>query len=557
MPAVKRLFAHFVFLLAFPLLPLVAAQASPEEQYLAACRIVDDADRLSEAGAVTDALAKYQQASAALRRVQGSFPAWNTNMIGLRLSYLASRIKPLTATQEKIEALQKENASLRAALQQQSKTAQPKDPVALEQTRRALAEAQRKLDAQARAAAILIAEANVKLERKDRLASSLAAERDSLQKRIQVGSPEPNLVLQLRTENENLKRQLADSRSKVAPTGKADELGRQLKQTQVQLALAESERTTLRSEKAALEAQLKKASQPSAAAAQQAARDAARIKQLEQERDELQKKLAAASKELSKPRGKAAEATVQRLADQLAALRARLDVYEAKPVPYTPEELVLFKPPTVAVAATESQPAMKSSRTGSKINATLIADARRLVAAGELDKAEAKYAEALKTDDKDVRALSNLAALQAQQNHFDDAEKTIAQALAIDPQDATSLGLLGYLKLRQDKYDDALDALNRAAQVKPQDPKIQNLLGLTLTHKGMRGAAETAFRKALQADPNFADAHANLATVYLTQQPPSAELARWHYQRALAAGAPRNPDLEKKLEAAGPSSNPK
>lgn len=70
-------------------------------------------------------------------------------------------------------------------------------------------------------------------------------------------------------------------------------------------------------------------------------------------------------------------------------------------------------------------------------------------------------------------------------------------------------------------------------------------------------AAETAFRKALQADPGFADAHANLATVYLTQQPPSVELARWHYKKALAAGAPRNPDLEKKLLAIDAASSAK
>ena len=35
--------------------------------------------------------------------------------------------------------------------------------------------------------------------------------------------------------------------------------------------------------------------------------------------------------------------------------------------------------------------------------------------------------------------------------------------------------------------------------------------------------------------------------VYITQQPPLVELARWHYQKALAAGHPHNPELEKML----------
>jgi hypothetical protein len=36
--------------------------------------------------------------------------------------------------------------------------------------------------------------------------------------------------------------------------------------------------------------------------------------------------------------------------------------------------------------------------------------------------------------------------------------------------------------------------------------------------------------------------------MYAEQTPPLVELARWHYQKALAAGQPKNPDLEKILE---------
>jgi Tfp pilus assembly protein PilF len=54
-------------------------------------------------------------------------------------------------------------------------------------------------------------------------------------------------------------------------------------------------------------------------------------------------------------------------------------------------------------------------------------------------------------------------------------------------------------------------------------------------------------RKAIQIDPGYGGAHANLAFVYLTQQPPMVELARWHYEKALAAGNPHNPAIEKLL----------
>ena len=112
------------------------------------------------------------------------------------------------------------------------------------------------------------------------------------------------------------------------------------------------------------------------------------------------------------------------------------------------------------------------------------------------------------------------------------------------------------MKFRQEKYDEALDALSRAAKLDPQNPEIENYLGVTLSHKGLRQQAETALRKAIQLDPNYAAAHNNLAAIYISQTPPLVELARWHYQKALAAGQPRNPELEKALDVDGASATP-
>jgi hypothetical protein len=38
--------------------------------------------------------------------------------------------------------------------------------------------------------------------------------------------------------------------------------------------------------------------------------------------------------------------------------------------------------------------------------------------------------------------------------------------------------------------------------------------------------------------------------VYALQQPPFLELARWHYDKALALGAKPNPEIENRLSAA-------
>jgi Flp pilus assembly protein TadD len=148
-----------------------------------------------------------------------------------------------------------------------------------------------------------------------------------------------------------------------------------------------------------------------------------------------------------------------------------------------------------------------------------------------------------------VNTLANLATIQLEMGHLDDAEKNLKTALSVSPDDPFTLSIMGNLKFRQAKYDEALDALSRAAKADPKNPEIQNFLGLTLSEKGMRSAAETAFRKAVLLNPNYAGAQNNLAVFYLTEQPPSVELARWHYDKAIAAGFPRNPELEKMLDA--------
>jgi Flp pilus assembly protein TadD len=201
------------------------------------------------------------------------------------------------------------------------------------------------------------------------------------------------------------------------------------------------------------------------------------------------------------------------------------------------------------LAAADPKAGRKSVKDLPSGSATLIAEAQHYFSIKQLDKAEEKYLQVLHQDEKNVPTLGNLAAIQLERNEFPEAEKNIRRAIDLDPNDAYSLSILGYLKFRQDKFEDALDALSRAAKLDPDNAQIQNYLGITLSQKGMRGPAETALRKAIQLQPGYGSAHHNLAVIYVSQQPPLVELARWHYQKAIAAGHPHNPDLEKMFAA--------
>jgi len=246
---------------------------------------------------------------------------------------------------------------------------------------------------------------------------------------------------------------------------------------------------------------------------------------------------------------------LEQLQTQLAKLRAKVKVLEATPVPFTAEELALFRRPEAASLA--STGGDKKTRPKLPEGATdLIADAQRLFTQRNYAEARAKYLEVLQLDSRNVYTLGNLATIELELNELADAEKHLQAALALKPNDGFSLGVLGNLRFRQGKYDQALDALSHAAELNPKDPEIQNFLGVTLSEKGQRASAEAALRKAIQLDPEYGSAHNNLAVIYLTQNPPQVELARWHYQKALAAGQGRNAQLEKMLEQSAADNKP-
>jgi Flp pilus assembly protein TadD len=448
--------------------------------------------------------------------------------------------RELARAQEKIRTLMKENDLLRVSLAQGKPGPAPGagaaagPPAAESDALRLMQQA--------------LAEANQKLAEQTARADQLARENQALQSRVQTLLASPGALQALREENEVLKKQIAELKSGSAETARQNA---ELAEARKQIAALQSASTVAFLEKSALENRVR---QLQVAAVNTApvsgpgqAENEARLRALIQERDNLLAKLGEANRELYGSRRQGAAARVSQLTDEVQTLRARLAVAEAKPVPYTPEELALFQPPAPRLADRSAQ--KKSVRELPDGAAQMVAEAQRYFSNREFDKAEDEYRKILQHDQNNGLILANLATIELEQGKLDESEKHIEQAVAQSPNDAYNLSVLGRLKFQQGKYDEALDALGRAASLDPQNPEIENYLGVTLGHKGLRAQAETALRKAVQLDPKYGAAHNNLAVIYLGQQPPRLELARWHYQKALALGQPHNPDLERMLEA--------
>jgi Tfp pilus assembly protein PilF/predicted nucleic acid-binding Zn-ribbon protein len=360
----------------------------------------------------------------------------------------------------------------------------------------------------------------------------------------QTGGRNAEAIAALRAQNEKLHSQIGALQEATANAPDPEKIANQLRSARGEIAALEDQAGIAALEKQALENKVQQLAGATNVSAVAAARYENRIHNLTAERDQLRSKLSGAEQKTVlrvKP-----EATTQlaTLNEEIETLRARLAVDEAKAIPYSSEELALFSQPLPSNGK-------KSIREMPAGTAALVAEAQNHFGKKEFDAAAEDYEKILKRDENNGLALANLATIEMQQDKLDLAEKHIKAAVAQSPDDAYNLATLGYLKFREEKYDDALDALSRAAKIDPQDPQIQNYLGVTLSHKGLRQQAETALRRAILIDPSFAPAHNNLAVIYLSQDPPMAELARWHYQKALDAGQPRNLDLEKMLADKG------
>jgi tetratricopeptide (TPR) repeat protein len=508
-------FAALVGLALAVVLPPARAQQNPDDQYITIYSLIQQADTLETASQPRSALAGFTQALADLQKFQKAFPDWDPKIVSFRLDYL----------KEKVNAL---------AAQFPAGTTNGTPPPALATPLPANAPANAMPPPTNAVAAAPATEADLQLAALRAQAQNLQADNETLQAKLKEAlSAQPATVdtqklaaaqaqvLSLMKENDLLRASLATGTTNEAAPGELLKMRQALADANQKLA-----EQTGRVDRLALE--------------NQALRSSASISALEK---------AALEKRLQQRPAPAAAAPAA-TSDEVKTLRARLAVDEAPAVPYTPEELALLKPAAPA-PATNAVSQEKSAHKLPAGSAPLVAEAQRYFSAGDYDQAEADYRRILQLDPDNALALANLAAIELQENKLADADTHLTAALAQNPDDAYTLSTFGYLKFREQKFDEALDALSRAAKLDPANPQIQNYLGVTLSHKGLHAQAEAALRKAIELAPDYGAAHNNLAVIYLSEKPPMAGLARWHYQKALDLGQPHNPALEKMLADLG------
>ena len=589
------------------------AQQEADEKYLDIYSVIQSAETLASNGETRDALSGLTDAQTQLQKFQKLYPTWNPDIVAYRLNDIASKMSSLKGQsaprpteksgtggtnsangklqttisdlQTELKKQQQDNDALQAKL----KEALEAQPAAVSATE--LFKANELIKELTKQNALLKTPptANASKEELNAYVQKFAAERARAEKLAQEnkelqsklsggGVTDESASAALRVENQKLKDQLTafDAASSKLPN--YERLVNELRDARARIAQLESEATIANLEKSALEGRMtnlntKVVALNTAVTSQKRTIDTqttqitalnkqleemrkanydARIRDLNEQKADLERKLTELQKNPPPVATKKDDTAAQlaKLNEEVQTLKSRLNVAEAKPVAFSTEELALFRqtPPKRNVDVEPIKKSINELPTGTS---QLVASAQDHFAKKEFDEAESDYGKILEKDPNNGLVLANLATIELQEDKLDDAEKHITAALKQSPDDAYNLSTMGYLKFRQEKFDDALDFLSRAAERDQNNPEIQNYLGVTLSHKGQRAQGETALRKALQLNPNYAPAHNNLAVMYLSQEPSYPNLARMHYQKALDAGQPHNPDLEKMLAEKG------
>ncbi len=168
----------------------------------------------------------------------------------------------------------------------------------------------------------------------------------------------------------------------------------------------------------------------------------------------------------------------------------------------------------------------------------------------DLVRAARAYQKVLDLVPDNLLALINLGVVEFSRGNFKESEALLKRAVQLKLDNAPAWLTLGTMYMDQNRLDEAMAALAQATLYDPRNARARNYLGVVVGRKGWIDGAQAELTKAVELDPTYTDAHYNLAAFYLEKKPPSIELARRHYYRAVELGAEKDLEIEKTLNTA-------
>lgn len=162
--------------------------------------------------------------------------------------------------------------------------------------------------------------------------------------------------------------------------------------------------------------------------------------------------------------------------------------------------------------------------------------------------ARTAYKEMLEVDAENGLVWGNLGAVEQQSGQLKEAIACFEKSVRFNPGLIQSWNALGLLHADNGDVYLAISMFTRAIHEDPTDPRAHNYLAIAARSLGWTSTAESALQRAIELNPNYGIAHFNLALLYVDQKPPSVELARRHYEKALSLGVEKDEIVERRLK---------
>jgi tetratricopeptide (TPR) repeat protein len=483
-----------------------------------------------------------------------------------RVQQMQREVEAGRATQGQLDTLLKEKAALLALEKTNNQRLSAAETAASEAAEKVSA-ASTELGALTKERDLLKTERDKALKERD---AALVSEKKLTVELAEMKKSQPDeaMLKKLTAENERLKGELEAAKLQVTAlqdsvTKKDAEIANlktELGAIQGQLATLRQENTAYQTQVSELTVQLKELQQGMAKADSAAsAEESALLKEviLRQLRNQARQQQAKALviEELKKMEGASADLLTQ--VQELDAGRLEL----------TPEEEALFTDPQAQELLRSGSGAVKAKLIASgdpapapemeaKLTqppaggalAGLLAEAVRAMQNKDYAGAVKVYSEALRADPKNVEVLLGLGDAHQRGGQFAEAEVALKKCLDYAPDNAMAYHALGLTYFRSDRLNESMDAFESSLARDGKQALAHHYLGIIASRLKQAQRAEKEFRTALAINPDFGEAHFNLAVLYLGWDPPQLDKSRTEYQSAISKGVLPDESLEKLLK---------
>ena len=192
----------------------------------------------------------------------------------------------------------------------------------------------------------------------------------------------------------------------------------------------------------------------------------------------------------------------------------------------------------------------KMDKTGMLPPFTKVLGERAAAAFGKQDWPAARkaYLEMLELDDGNALIWANLGAVEQQSGDAKRAIECFEKSVQINPQLSQTWTALGLMLQKQGDTYRAISCFTRAIHEEPEDARAHNYLAIAAKDLGWTDAAEAELQRAIELKSDYGIAHFNMALMLLDRRPPAIDLARRHYEKALALGVAKDDVVERRLK---------